>query len=147
MSIVGSIMLVDKTRIGMRPHPILVVNADQYEIVWGAVTLAYLYRQLGMASRAGCRTIAGCLTLLQTWIYEYFPSFRPHPRLADVRNKTRAEMWSPQKPTRELGRLRDCTSILDSMMETQVLYLSSNIFSLVIVILYNAVYVIFFLIR
>ncbi|XP_057524140.1 uncharacterized protein LOC130803923 [Amaranthus tricolor] len=35
-------------------------------------------------------------------------------------NKTRAEMWSPQKPIRELSRLRDCRSILDSMTETQV---------------------------
>ena len=95
MAVVGSTLLVDKTRSGMKPHPIIAVTADKGEIAWGAVTLAYLYRQLGTASRAGCRTIAGCLTLLQTWIYEYFPSFRPHPRLADIRNKTRAEMWSP----------------------------------------------------
>ena len=121
MAILGSTVLVDKTRIGVRPHPIIAVTADQDEISWGAVTLAFLYRQLGIASRAGCRTIAGCLTLLQTWIYEYFPCFRPHPRLADVYNKTRAEMWSPMKPTRELNRLRDCRSILDSMSETQVL--------------------------
>ena len=68
MAIVGSTLLVDKNRTGMRPHPILTVNADQDEIAWGAVTLAYLYRQLGMASRAGCKTIAGCLTLLIfTW--------------------------------------------------------------------------------
>ena len=76
----------------MRPDPILTVNIDQDEIAWGAVTLAYMYQQLGMASRVGCKTIAGCLTLLQTWIYEYFPSFRPHPRQADVPNKTKAEM-------------------------------------------------------
>ena len=62
MVIVGSTLLVDKTRTGMRPHPILTVNADQDEIAWDAVMLAYLYRQLGMASRAGCKTIAGCLT-------------------------------------------------------------------------------------
>ena len=94
MAIVGSTQLVDKTRVGMRPHPLLTVNADQDEIVWGAVTLAYLYRQLGMTSRVGCKTIVGCLTLLQIWIYEYFPAFRPHPRHANVPNKMRAEMWS-----------------------------------------------------
>ena len=49
MAIVGSTLLADKTRIGMRPHPILTVNVDQDEIAWGAVTLAYLYRQLRMA--------------------------------------------------------------------------------------------------
>ncbi|XP_057538035.1 protein MAIN-LIKE 1-like [Amaranthus tricolor] len=120
MAIVGSTLLADKTRTGMRPHPILTVNADQDEIAWGAVTLAYLYRQLGMASKAGCKTIFGCLTLLQTWIFEYFPAFRPHPRQVDVPNKTKVEMWSTPKPGRELSRLRDCRSILDSMKETQV---------------------------
>ena len=124
MAIVGSTLLVDKTRTGMRPHPILTVNA--YEIAWGAVTSAYLYRQLEMASRAGCKTIAGCLTLLQTWIYEYFSAFRHHPRQADVPNKTRVEMWSTQKPVQELSRLRDCRFILDSMTETQVLYITSH---------------------
>ena len=79
-----------------------------------------------MASRAGCKTIVGCLTLLQTWIYEYFPAFRPHPRQVDVPNKTRAEMWSTQKPVCELSRLRDCRSILDSMTETRVLYITSD---------------------
>ncbi|XP_057525976.1 protein MAIN-LIKE 1-like [Amaranthus tricolor] len=79
-----------------------------------------MYRQLGMASRVGCKTIAGCLTLLQTWIYEYFSTFRSHPRQENVANKTRAEMWSTPKPGREINMLRDCRSILDSMTETQV---------------------------
>ena len=92
MVIIGSTLLADKTRTDMRPHLILAMNVDQDEIAWGAVTLAYMYWQLGMASRAGCKTIAGCLTLLQTWIYEYVPAFRPHPRRADVHIKTRAEM-------------------------------------------------------
>ncbi|XP_057517847.1 protein MAIN-LIKE 1-like [Amaranthus tricolor] len=104
----------------MRPHPVVTVTADEADIDWGAVTLAHMYRQLGMATRTGCKTIAGCLTLLQTWIYEYFPAFRPHPRQADMPNKTRAEMWSPPKPIRELSRLIDCRSILDAMTEAQV---------------------------
>ncbi|XP_057529404.1 protein MAIN-LIKE 2-like [Amaranthus tricolor] len=104
----------------MRPHPVLAVAADQADIARGTLTLAYLYRQLGMATRTGCKTIAGCLILLQIWIYEYFPAFRPNLRQADMPNKTRAEMWSPQKPIRELSRLRDCRSILDAMIETQV---------------------------
>ncbi|CAI0389843.1 unnamed protein product [Linum tenue] len=43
---------------------------------WGSATLAYLYRKLGMASRADCKGMGGCLTLLQSWIYEYFPCLR-----------------------------------------------------------------------
>ena len=106
----------------MRPHLILTVNADQDEIAWGAVTLVYLYRQLSMASRAGY------LTMLQTWIYEYFLAFRPHPCRADVPNKTRAEMWSSQKLVRDLSRLRQCKNILDSTIETQVSYITSHFF-------------------
>ena len=97
----------------MRPHLILTVNIDQDENALDAVTLAYMYQQLGMASRVDCKTIAGCLTLLETWIYEYFPSFRPYPCQADVPNKTRAEMWPTLKPSREINRLRDRRSILD----------------------------------
>ncbi|KAK9733723.1 hypothetical protein RND81_04G087300 [Saponaria officinalis] len=39
---------------------------------------AYLMMQLGMATRAGARGVSGCLSLLQGWIYEHFPDFRPH---------------------------------------------------------------------
>ena len=66
MAIVGSTLLMYKTRVGMRPHPVVVVTADRDDIAWGALTLAHMYRQLGMATRTGCKTIAGCLTLLQT---------------------------------------------------------------------------------
>ena len=104
------------------------------------MTLAYLYQQLGMASRAGYKTIVGCLTLLQTWIYEYFPAFRPHPRQADVPNKTREEMWSTPKPGREFSRLRDCRSILDSLTETQILYITSHFVIHLILILDYFVY-------
>ncbi|XP_057535379.1 protein MAIN-LIKE 1-like [Amaranthus tricolor] len=81
MAIVGSTLLVDKTRVGMRPHPVVTVTADQADIAW---------------------------------------AFRPHPRQADMPNKTMAEMWSPPKPIRELSRLIDCRSILDAMTEAQV---------------------------
>ncbi|KAK1274642.1 hypothetical protein QJS04_geneDACA019001 [Acorus gramineus] len=41
---------------------------------WGAATLAHLYRQLGIASRANCRQIAGYLTLVEVCllIYQFF---------------------------------------------------------------------------
>ncbi|CAN0858998.1 hypothetical protein LINGRAHAP2_LOCUS7540 [Linum grandiflorum] len=41
-----------------------------------------MYRELGVASRVESKSIGGCLTLLQSWIYEYFECFRPligHP--------------------------------------------------------------------
>ena len=50
-------------------------------------------------------------------------------------NKTRAKMWSTPKPCRDLvNRLRDCRGILDSMTETQVLYIISHLLMHVILI-------------
>ncbi|XP_074277498.1 protein MAINTENANCE OF MERISTEMS-like [Silene latifolia] len=44
---------------------------------WCAACLAYLYLQLGTASRRDGTGVSGCLPLLQAWIYEYFPKFQP----------------------------------------------------------------------
>ncbi|KAK9725740.1 hypothetical protein RND81_05G165800 [Saponaria officinalis] len=63
------------------------------EYAWGAATLAYLYRQLGTASRAGARGVSGCLSLLQAWIYEYFPDFRPHKGYY-VKDRPLVQAWS-----------------------------------------------------
>ncbi|CAN0907803.1 hypothetical protein LINGRAHAP2_LOCUS24997 [Linum grandiflorum] len=35
-----------------------------------------MYRELGKASRANSKKSSGCMTLLQSWIYEYFLSLR-----------------------------------------------------------------------
>ncbi|CAI0459178.1 unnamed protein product [Linum tenue] len=75
----GSTLFVDKSRDRVRPVVNLFLDEleeiDQYS--WASGTLAWLYRCLGQASHAGVREVAGCLTLLQCWIYEYFPGFRP----------------------------------------------------------------------
>ncbi|XP_028065469.1 protein MAIN-LIKE 2-like [Camellia sinensis] len=42
---------------------------------WGAATLAYLYRQMGYASRSDMKQIVGYMTLLDGWIYEHFRGF------------------------------------------------------------------------
>ncbi|CAI9106265.1 OLC1v1005386C1 [Oldenlandia corymbosa var. corymbosa] len=70
-------------------------NIGEYS--WGSGTLAFLYRQLGIASRAGCTTMAGCMTLLQAWIYEYFPCFQPSKRRGrrGVVGWPRARDWTP----------------------------------------------------
>ena len=48
---------------------------------WGAVALAYLYRQLGVASWSSVRQISEYMTLLQAWIYEHFSFLSSHPSL------------------------------------------------------------------
>ena len=89
--------------------------SDVPEYAWGAGALAWLYRELGKASRAAAKAMSGCVTLLQSWIYEYFPGVRP-PRT--VRQERRAGealagRWdsaeTPSRggggPTREVGLL------------------------------------------
>ncbi|XP_012842066.1 PREDICTED: serine/threonine-protein phosphatase 7 long form homolog [Erythranthe guttata] len=63
------------------------------EYSWGSGTLANLYRQLGMASRADAKQISGCLTLLECWIYEYFPNFRPPTVKAHVIGEPWCMRW------------------------------------------------------
>ncbi|KAL2925779.1 Protein MAINTENANCE OF MERISTEMS [Bienertia sinuspersici] len=76
--LLGCTLFVDKNKI--RPRDIVeALESDSiHEFSWGSAALAYLYRQLGMTSRYSCLGNVGCLTLLQCWIYEYFPCFRPH---------------------------------------------------------------------
>ncbi|KAL2923053.1 Protein MAINTENANCE OF MERISTEMS [Bienertia sinuspersici] len=63
------------------------------DYAWGASCLAFMYRQLGVASRFDNAQIGGCLTLLQAWIYKYFPAFRPQRRLNWVPTMPYASQW------------------------------------------------------
>ncbi|CAL5425473.1 unnamed protein product [Camellia sinensis] len=64
---------------------------------WGAAALAFLYRQLGIANRAGVKQIAGYLKLLETRIYEHFRLGRPHPNLSYSDEQPRVCRWSPRR--------------------------------------------------
>lgn len=52
------------------------------EYAWGAATLAYLYRQLGITSQAGVKQMVRYITLLEGWIYELFPHFTPNRNIS-----------------------------------------------------------------
>ena len=69
--LLGAILFVDKTssllHIGFVEFLHDRNNVANYS--WGAATLANLYRQLGEATRAKCKEIAGCLTLLQVQFF------------------------------------------------------------------------------
>ncbi|KAF9602585.1 hypothetical protein IFM89_029884 [Coptis chinensis] len=45
-------------------------NVSKY--AWGAAALAYLYRELAKTSQRNGRQVAGCMTLLEAWVYEHF---------------------------------------------------------------------------
>jgi len=51
---------------------------------WGSAVLAYLYRELCMATDYSQRQVSGCLTLLQLWAWDRFSQLRPErPPLPD----------------------------------------------------------------
>ncbi|CAN0837230.1 Protein MAIN-LIKE 1, partial [Linum grandiflorum] len=50
----------------------------------GGAALAHMYQELGKASRTNIKKFSGCMILLQSWIYEYFPSLRGAPASRDV---------------------------------------------------------------
>ncbi|CAI0560249.1 unnamed protein product [Linum tenue] len=77
--LLGSILFVDKSKDRVSAVVNLFVKRPDMlgEYAWGAGALAYLYRELGIASRAEAKGVAGCLTLLQCWIYDHFPTLRP----------------------------------------------------------------------
>ncbi|RWR85070.1 serine/threonine-protein phosphatase 7 long form isoform X1 [Cinnamomum micranthum f. kanehirae] len=99
--ILGYTLFIDKT--GTRVPVIylrLLMNFDEARTyAWGAVTLAYLYRQLGFATQIGIRQIAGYLTLLEAWIYEHFPRCRPNPN----RTYTKSTAGASLGATKSLG--------------------------------------------
>ncbi|CAI9111804.1 OLC1v1012126C1 [Oldenlandia corymbosa var. corymbosa] len=91
---------------------------------WGSVTLMFLYRQLG-TSRAKCTQLGGYLTLLQAWIYKYFPCF--HPQGGRVtrggNDRPRVHDWIPPSfagPTSVPDRLRQVRECLDRFTELEV---------------------------
>ena len=119
----GTALFPDKSGNGLRACCVLevkddVASASRY--AWGATVLAYLYRQLGIAGRASAAGIAGCLTLLQAWIYEYFPCFKPGPRMPVRAGYPRAAMWAPRQE-RKVGRLDGIRARIDQMTADEVI--------------------------
>ncbi|KAH6785794.1 hypothetical protein C2S51_038249 [Perilla frutescens var. frutescens] len=83
----------------------LASSDDDFEVVYAAraflvyilAALAFLYRQLGVGSRVGCRQIAGFLTLLEAWIYEHFPTLGRPQQNTDYRSgQPFAMRWAQQ---------------------------------------------------
>ncbi|XP_008244220.1 PREDICTED: uncharacterized protein LOC103342375 [Prunus mume] len=71
--LLGCTLFIDKT--GTRVQIVylrLLRNLDSVAgYSWGSGCLAWLYRQLGQASRSKVKQIAGYMTLLEAWVYEH----------------------------------------------------------------------------
>ncbi|BAT76095.1 hypothetical protein VIGAN_01405500, partial [Vigna angularis var. angularis] len=69
--------------------------------------LAYLYDQLGDASLASTKQMAGYLTLFQSWIYEHFPSMGRRRLVASYDDTTpRAMRWQSPRQSSTLTEIR-----------------------------------------
>ncbi|KAL2900727.1 Protein MAIN-LIKE 1, partial [Bienertia sinuspersici] len=123
--LLGCTLFVDKSGNKIRSRDIVeALEPDSiHEFSWGSAALAYLYRQLGMASRYSCLGIAGCLTLLQCRIYEYFPCFRPHrERHVIGPGYPRSMLWNVRCEDKSTARLQSIRRRLDMLQASEVLY-------------------------
>ncbi|XP_012857069.1 PREDICTED: uncharacterized protein LOC105976347 [Erythranthe guttata] len=112
----GSILFPDKTCDRVKPWYMHVLEDSVLDQVgtysWVSICLANLYRELGICSRAQSRSLAGCTTLLQCWIYEYFPRFQPPEESERYREfQPRCKRWNvpPKAGTLEHIRGRGAT--------------------------------------
>ncbi|XP_050209495.2 protein MAIN-LIKE 1-like [Mercurialis annua] len=127
----GCTLFVDKSGHRFRPACLWEVRdglGDAPSHSWGSATLAYLYRQLGVASRGDCQGLSGCLTLLQAWIYEYFSCFRPNrERLILDPVSPRASTWSVSSSERADTRVFALRTRLDQLTADEVTWLPFGI--------------------
>ncbi|KAK9714639.1 hypothetical protein RND81_06G108600 [Saponaria officinalis] len=82
MMLLGQTLFVDKSgdRVIARMLCFFEDLSAVSDYAWGATTLAYLYRELGMVTREGAQGVSGCLSLLQAWIYEFLDVVEPYQR-------------------------------------------------------------------
>lgn len=76
--LLGSTLFVDRSCTSVSAHylPYLLDLDKVKDYAWGAACLAYLYRQLGVASRFNNAQLGGCLTLFQVLITSYTSTFK-----------------------------------------------------------------------
>ena len=86
---------------------------------WGAA--AFLYRQLGYASRSGVRQMGGYMTLLEAWIYEHFRAFRPHQNMGYNEDMPHVYHWACRREAgSSIEHLKSFRANLDSLVATDV---------------------------
>ncbi|KAL3614602.1 hypothetical protein CASFOL_041688 [Castilleja foliolosa] len=108
--LISATLFVDRSTNRVKPEYLhLVWDIDEAAgYAWGAGVLAHLYRYLGETSRADTKQMCGCLTLLECWIYEYFPRFRPCTNPHYREGMPRAIAWyNPYRPVHWVPSERD----------------------------------------
>ncbi|XP_028108507.1 protein MAIN-LIKE 1-like [Camellia sinensis] len=97
--LLGCTLFSDKsgTRVPVVYLKLLMDLSDIHTYAWGAAALAYLYRQLGFATRSAVRQMAGYMTLLEAWIYEHFRPFRPRQNMQYTVQLPHVHRWTPRR--------------------------------------------------
>ncbi|KAG9450527.1 hypothetical protein H6P81_010492 [Aristolochia fimbriata] len=92
LHLVGSTIFSNGSARGV--HMAYLTLFEDFEVAgrysWGAATVAFLYRELAKACRTRVVGIAGCLTLMQLWVWERLHTGRP--RLLEER-----VMWNVRR--------------------------------------------------
>ncbi|XP_028104756.1 protein MAINTENANCE OF MERISTEMS-like [Camellia sinensis] len=94
---------------------------------WGAAALAYLYRQMGYASRFSVKQLAGYMTLLDEWIYEHFRGFRPHLNVNYTRDIPHVYCWTSRRESGEETQLQAFRKELDRLGVYDVIWTRTRI--------------------
>ncbi|XP_014522490.1 protein MAIN-LIKE 1-like [Vigna radiata var. radiata] len=101
LHLVGCNIFADKNGTSIRVSYLLLFRdihaCGRY--AWGVVALAHMYEQVEDVILASTRQMAGYLTLLQSWIYEHFPTLgRRHLLSSYMEDRPRAAKWeSPRQ--------------------------------------------------
>ncbi|XP_014490338.1 protein MAIN-LIKE 1-like [Vigna radiata var. radiata] len=75
---------------------------------WGVAALAHLYEELGDASLASTKQMAGYLTFFQSWIYEHFPRMGRRRLVSSYDDTTpRATRWQSPRQSSTLAEIRE----------------------------------------
>ena len=117
------------------------------EYAWGAAALAFLYRQLGEASRYDCGQISGYITLFASWIYERFPLFS-----GELNPNFRSELplsvrWAPKLGPLKFPELRMKRQQIDIMRDSEVIKFMYYVFQIFVLLIYffkNITFMLFF---
>ncbi|GMP84487.1 hypothetical protein CsSME_00037995 [Camellia sinensis var. sinensis] len=85
--LLGCTLFSDKsgTRVPVVYLKLLMDLSDIHTYAWGAAALAYLYRQLGFATRSAA------------WIYEHFRPFRPRQNMQYTVQLPHVHRWTPRR--------------------------------------------------
>ncbi|XP_026424036.1 protein MAIN-LIKE 1-like isoform X1 [Papaver somniferum] len=103
--VIGSIICSDKS--GASVHVYFLQCLEDLNRVntysWATACLAWIYHHLGQGSRSEVSSMAGCMTVLQVWVYDHFPILERHDIKSGYEKcDPRAALYVAKQPERNL---------------------------------------------